>query len=111
MYWITGILGLVLGIAPFVLGYSDHSSAMWTSVILGVIVFLISLYKAFWNQSPRSWEYGTAGIAGLLALIAPWVLGFSALTSALWTCVILGALLLALTSYEVFYDLPRQQSI
>jgi uncharacterized membrane protein HdeD (DUF308 family) len=111
MYWITGLLGLVLGIAPFVLGYSDHTSALWTSVILGAIVFLVSLYEAFGDHGSASWEYWTAGFAGLLAIIAPWIFGFSALTTALWTTVIVGAVLLILAAYELFYDLPQQQNV
>lgn len=107
MYWITGILGLALGIAPFVLGYSDHSGAMWTSIILGALVFLVSAYRAF-DDSQVGWEYWVAGIAGLLAVLAPFILGFASLTMAMWTTVILGAVMLILAGYELFYDLPHQ---
>ena len=107
MYWITGILGLALGIAPFVLGYGEDSSAMWTSVVLGAIVLLVSAYRAF-DNSEAGWEYWVAGMAGVLAVIAPFVLGFSALTTALWTSVVVGVIVAVLAGYEVFYDLPRQ---
>ena len=108
MYWITGFLGLALGIAPFVLGYSDNTSAMWTSVALGAIVLLVSAYGAFVDDSKASWEYWVAGIVGLLAVIAPFVLGFSTLTIALWTTIVLGAVMAILAGYELFYHLPRQ---
>ncbi|GIV76287.1 SPW repeat protein [Litorilinea aerophila] len=102
MYWVTGILGLLLAVAPFALGYREHPGAMWTSVVLGVIVLLASLYEAI-DKEKAKWEYWVAGVAGLLAIIAPFALGFSAMTSALWTTVILGAILLILAGYELFY--------
>jgi uncharacterized membrane protein HdeD (DUF308 family) len=108
MYWLTGLLGLLLGIAPFVLGYRDHTYALWSSVILGAIVVLVSAYKAI-DSRPANWEYWVAGLAGLLAVIAPFALGFSTLTSALWTTIVLGVILLILAAYEVFYR-PQQSS-
>lgn len=44
-----------------------------------------------------------AGIAGLLAVIAPFVFGFTTLTVALWTFFILGAAIVILAGYEVFF--------
>lgn len=110
MYWITGILGLALGVAPFVLGYSDNSSATWASVVLGAVAFLVSAYRAI-DDGEAGWEYWVAGIVGLLAVIAPFALGFSALDTALWTSIVIGVVMLILAAYEVFYDLPRQHRI
>lgn len=105
MYWITGILGLALILAPFVLGYSNNPTAQWTSIILGAVVAVVSLLEG-WLKNVSKWEYWVAGLAGLLAVIAPFVLGFSALSAALWTCVILGALVAILAGYEVFRAPP-----
>lgn len=105
MYWITGILGLALAVAPFVLGYSNHTGALWTSVILGVVVILVSAYEAA-DRNKAKWEYWIAGLAGLVAIIAPFVLGFSAMTTAMWTTIVLGVLMLLLAGYEVFLGPP-----
>ncbi|HXF61917.1 MAG TPA: SPW repeat protein [Caldilineaceae bacterium] len=101
MYWVTGLLGLLLGIAPFVLGYSNNQTAMWTSIVLGLVVVLASLFEAT-DTKKAKWEYWVAGIAGLLAVIAPFVFGFGVITMAVWSMVILGALILILSGYEVF---------
>jgi len=102
MYWVTGILGAVMAGAPFALGYNTHSGAMWTGVVLGVIVLLVSIYEAM-DESKAKWEYWIAGIAGVLVVGAPFVLGFTTVSAALWTTLILGLVLLILTGYEVFF--------
>lgn len=106
MYWATGILGVLLGIAPFVFGYRDNSAALWTSVIVGAIVLVASIYEAMDEQHAK-WEYLVTGLAGIVAVIAPFVLGFSLITTAMWTAIVLGALMVVLGGYEVFYAEPR----
>jgi bacteriorhodopsin len=101
MYWLTGILGLALGGAPFVLGYSDNAVAMWTSVVLGAVVVVLSAIEAM-DTGRQTWEYWGAGAAGLLAVIAPFAFGFSAITWALWVTVGFGFLILLISGYEVF---------
>ncbi|KKS25478.1 MAG: SPW repeat protein [Candidatus Wolfebacteria bacterium GW2011_GWA2_42_10] len=41
-------------------------------------------------------------ILGVWILISPWVLGFSALTTALWSNVIVGALVAILALWQLF---------
>src|SRR5574340_463754 len=102
MYWITGILGLAFIVAPFVLGYSGNPIALWTSLVLGAAIAVVSGYQAFADKMGK-WEYWAAGILGLLAVIAPFVLGFSALATALWTILVLGIVVAILAGYEVFF--------
>ena len=102
MYWLTGILGIVMAVAPYLLGYNDHSMAMWTSVVLGIVVGVVSIYEAMDAQHAK-WEWWVVGIAGLLAVLAPFVFGFNTLTMALWTLVILGIVAVVLAGYEVFF--------
>jgi len=102
MYWLTGILGLALAVAPFLLGYSNHQMAMWTGVILGIVVLAASIFEAL-DESHAKWEWWIAGIAGLLAVIAPFVFGFSTLATALWVTIVLGIVVLVAAGYEVFF--------
>jgi general stress protein CsbA len=106
MYWFTGLMGLALGVAPFVLGYSNHPTAMWASIILGVIALAASAYKAF-IDSEGNWAYWVVGVAGILAIAAPFVLGFTTLANAMWTFIVLGVILFLAAAYELFYHQPR----
>ena len=107
MYWITGLLGLAFIAAPWVFSYNDNNTALWTSIVLGAVVALVSAYKVIVRDAEDYWEYWVAGLAGAVAIIAPFVLGFNALTEALWTSIIVGALVLILAGYEVFFVQPE----
>ena len=48
------------------------------------------------------WEEWLALIAGVLMIIAPWVLGFAAITYAVWTCVVLGIVVAVASVSEIW---------
>lgn len=106
MYWVTGLVGLLLIAAPYTLGYSNDAAALWSSLILGVIIVGVSLVQAL-LKDVNNWEYWVAGIGGLLAVIAPFALGFSVLVTATWTTVVLGLIVLLLAGYAVFFARPQ----
>lgn len=92
MYWVTGVLGLILAAAPWIFGYSADIGALWTSVIVGAATVVVSLIEGA-QADHEAWEYWAAGILGVVAIIAPFVLGFSVFATAMWSTVILGALI------------------
>ncbi len=101
MYWATGILGVLMIIAPFVLGFSTDTTAMWSLVILGAITLIVSIIKGA-AHDVSNWEYWVTGLMGILAIIAPFVLAFSTVSTALWSGVILGVITLILSAYQLF---------
>ncbi len=101
MYWLTGLWGILLIISPFALNFRADMPALWSTVILGLAVLIVSAYKAVTHDHAR-WEYWVAAIVGILAIIAPFVLGFSSLATALWTSIVLGVIVLILSAYELW---------
>jgi hypothetical protein len=101
MYWITGVLGALLIAAPYVLGYSNDPTALWSNIVLGAIVVIASAIKGLFPDRTR-WEYWLAAIMGILAIAAPFVLHFTMLATALWASIVLGAIVTVLAGYEVF---------
>ncbi len=90
--WINVILGAVLFAAPFLFNYSGNTVALWTSLILGVLIAGLGYLKSYrWTAA-----------MGIIAFIAPFVLSFSGVTAALWTCLVVGALVAILDGYEIF---------
>ena len=92
MYWITGILGLALMIAPFVVGYSNNIIAVWTSLLIGAAVAVVSGVEALRKETER-WEYIAAVILGIAGILAPFVLNYTSHTQALWSSIMIGALI------------------
>ncbi len=102
VYWVTGILGVLFIIAPFVLGYTGTPVALWTTVILGAAILIFSAIKAGIHDT-ADWEYWITGILGLAAVVAPFVLGFSTLVQAEWTSIILGVLVVLFSAYRLLF--------
>jgi len=107
MYWITGILGLFLVMAPFVLGYSMDVTAMWSSIILGLAVIVLSAIKGFVHNMAARWEYWLVAIMGVLAIVAPFVLNFRTQPQPLEASIILGAVVIVVAGYQLV-SAPRQ---
>ena len=106
MFWITGLLGLALGAAPWILQYSNNEPAMWTSVGVGAVMLLVSAYKAVVHDNQK-WEYWVIGLAGLVAAVAPFVLSFTTLTAAMWTSLVIGIVAVLISGYEVALAEPE----
>lgn len=92
MYWMTGILGLALAVAPFVLGYSNNVAALWTSLLIGGATIIASGIE--WAQADKEkWEYWIVAIFGLVAIASPFLFGFGGHATAMWTSVVVGILM------------------
>src|SRR5438105_15592635 len=89
MYLLTGFLGLMAMVALFLFGFSQDTAALWTSLITGAVLIVDSTIEGFAGDKGR-WEYCVAGGVGMVAIVAPFVLGFSALVAAVWTLAIVG---------------------
>lgn len=106
MYWITGFLGVAFALAPFLFGYSENTLALWTSLLLGGAVVVISYMEAVAGDTQR-WEYWVAIVLGAGAIIAPFILGFGTHMTALWVSIAVGLMLAAVAGSKLYYDRPR----
>jgi hypothetical protein len=97
---------LALGLSPFVLGFVDHDIALWTSIVLGVIVVVISIIGLSSKAMDKRWMYWVIGLTGLAAFIAPFVFGFSDHAEPLWTGLLLGGGLAVLDGVYAFRPPP-----
>ncbi|MCZ7542119.1 MAG: SPW repeat protein [Anaerolineae bacterium] len=109
MFWLTGLLGVLLILAPFVLNYRDDANAQWSHIILGAVILIVSIIEAV-DQSTSNWEYWAAGLGGVVAILAPFLFNFRSADQAtqMWTSIILGALLVIVSGYEVLLKQPAE---
>ena len=102
MYWVVGLLGALLILAPFVLTDHEDTNAQWSSVILGAIILVAAIIRAF-DTGTSNWEYWVAIVAGIVAVAAPLLFNFRAVNqdTEMWTSIILGVLTVIAAGYEV----------
>ncbi len=102
MYWMIGLLGALLAAAPFALHYDDHPAALRSSLILGLVLLALALRRGL-SHGDSVWEYLAAGVVGLLAICAPFVLNFGTeRTAPYWISILLGSATFVLASVAVF---------
>ena len=89
MYLLIGFLGLLAIIAPYALNYSQDVVALWSSLVIGAILIVSSVLEGL-AADREKWEYWVAGLAGVGAILAPFVLGFASITAALWALITIG---------------------
>jgi hypothetical protein len=99
------IVGLVLLVAPYLLGFADGTAAQWVPMILGIAILGMALMTDFElsvvKLIPMPLHLGIDVAGGLLLLASPWLFGFA--DRIAWPHVVFGLLEigLALTTRTV----------
>lgn len=104
MDYLISVAGLALVAAPWLFRYSSNTTAMVISVVLGAIICVAAGYRAF-SKDTHKWEEWTVVIAGVAAIAAPFIFGFT--TAALWASLILGVIAAGLAAYQAFIAQPH----
>jgi hypothetical protein len=75
------IVGLLLILAPWVLGFAAGGIATWLPVILGAGTILYSLLTDYelgvWRMISMRTHLALDMISGLLLMVSPWLFGFA----------------------------------
>lgn len=97
--WINLVLAVCLFISPWVVGFVADATAAWNAWIVAVILGALAAaaLSAF-----AEWEEWINLIAGVWLIISPWLLGFAADVNAMWTHVVIGVLVAAISAWAVW---------
>ena len=95
------ILGLWLIASPWVLEYNGEANPTLNAVIVGVLIAAAALFALY---RVKAWEEWGNIAFGVWLVISPWILGFSALQSALSNAVIVGVLVALLALWALATD-------
>jgi len=101
MYLLTGLVGLIALAAPFVLGFTGNTAALWTNLIVGAVLLIASVAEAF-EQDRDNLEYWVAAIFGIGAISAPFAFSYTDHTQALWTSIGVGVLAIVAAGLRFF---------
>ncbi len=97
--WINLICGVLLFVSPWALGFLGDPMAARTAWVGGAIIFLIGVVAL---MQFAEWEEWVALVVGALVVIAPWVLRFAPIHAAMWSCVVLGVIVVLSSISEIW---------
>ena len=86
-------LGIWLAVSPWALSYAGQATPAWNAHVVGVIIAVAALAALVAFQK---WEEWVNAALAVWLIASPYILGFSALTYALWNQLVVGVLVGAL---------------
>ena len=95
---VNAVLGVILLISPWLIGFEAEQMATWTAIIGGAVIAAMAV-AAFMRLA--EWEEWTNLVAGLCVVASPWLIGFTAVARAAWTHIIIGAVVALLAAIEI----------
>jgi heme/copper-type cytochrome/quinol oxidase subunit 3 len=106
--WINLVLGVLLFISPWLLGFADMELAAINAWIAGGIVIALAVSALV---SFRQWEEWVNIVVGLWVAVAPWILGFTGLTGPRWGHLALGLLIALVAAWRLWASgMPDQMA-
>ncbi len=88
-----------LFISPWVLGFTGETAAAWTAWLTAIVIAGLALAAIV---QTAEWEEWAALVLGAWLVMAPWIVGFATIAVALWTHVVIGILVAALSVWELW---------
>jgi hypothetical protein len=104
---INALAGLFLLFSPWMLGFTDTANASWNAWIVGAVIAIIALSSLI---ALYEWEEWVNLVLGAWAIIAPWALGFSALSGAVAAHIVVGLIVAVLAAIELWSTHNRPMS-
>ena len=98
---LSGLPGVWLLVAPWVLGFAQSTTPTANSTLVGMALMATALGATF---VPRAWEEWTEVALGAWLVISPWVLGFASLQRPMMNAVVVGIAVLVLALWVLATD-------
>lgn len=95
----NAVLGIGLLIAPWVLNFTSETAAAMNAWIVGGAIALFAV-DTILNR--HLWENAANLVLGIWAVVAPWLLGFAGVASAMYAHVAIGLIVSVLAAVNLW---------
>jgi hypothetical protein len=95
------VLGLALALMPWLADFTAETAAAWSAWVTGAAMALLAIAGFAGYALAASWANL---VAGVWAIVAPWLVGFAAITAALWSHVVVGLLVAIAAAIELWRE-------
>jgi hypothetical protein len=99
--WLGMLLGVLIGISPWLAGQQDSIVVMWNAVLVGALVIALAELELVALQR---WEEIGEMLCGLWLIVSPFALGYAAAGDLRFWHFGLGAVVVLLGAIELWQD-------
>jgi hypothetical protein len=107
--WVALVVGVYAALSPIWTTHPTGHKALWTMIVLGVVTAVLALLSL--AEVGRVISDGLIALAGVLFIIAPWVMSFTigdGFKALAWTSWIVGIVALVAGAWDA--QVARTQS-
>ena len=97
--WIMLVCGVLLFIAPWTMGFAGDPAPARAAWVGGIVITAMAIAALV---QFAEWEDWVELIAGVVMIASPWLLGFAAMPYAVWSFVLLGAIVALASLSEIW---------
>lgn len=97
--WMNLILAVALFLSPWVMGFAGEFMPAWNAWIVGVVIGALALATL---TVFSEWEEWVNMVLGIWLVVAPWLLDFATNANAMWTHVVVGLLVAAISAWALW---------
>lgn len=99
--WVGMLLGVLIGLSPWLAGQQDHAVVMWNATLVGALVLALAIFElADLNRFQEM-----VGIAlGLWLIASPFTFGYADGGALMAWHFVLGAIVVLLAALELWQD-------
>ena len=99
--WLSILLGLLIGLSPWLSGQMGSQAIMFNAVVVGAMVFILGQYEA---ADLHRWQEGGEIMLGSWMIASPFIFGYSANGALRFWHFVLGAIVVILAVIELWQD-------
>lgn len=110
--WTSGTnlaAGIWLILAPFILGYTAVTGALWNDILIGLAVTGLAWTRVA-KPTEREGASWTNVVLGVWLLVAPFALGYAATAAAMWNDIVIGLVVVVLGAWSAVASRDHQPS-
>ncbi|MBX6353047.1 MAG: SPW repeat protein [Thermoflavifilum sp.] len=102
--WLSALMGAWFIISPWVLSFQHQTAALWTSIVIGAIQLIASVWGALTRDtgSIRLWMAAISLITGVWFVIQPFAFAQNTVTT--WVTAVLGVITALLNVWNLVED-------
>jgi SPW repeat len=99
--WVGILLGVLIGLSPWLAGQEDQESVMWNAMLVGALVLFLAAVELV---DLHRWEETGEIACGLWLIASPYIFGYAGTGTLLYWHFGLGAVVVLLAVMELWQD-------